>query len=170
MLRNRIYLTTKKNTKSTIIYYLLIFPFPFAQMVPGPWSNAHFQRIHARHWYMECWMCTCRDVKWEATLPWQRLCVLPASTQMPYLVVNSLVFLDHDQLSIILDILGTPSIDDFYAITSQRSREYIRALPFRKKKSFQALFPGANPLVSVVSPHFVSGQGSWLLLTNESYK
>jgi mitogen-activated protein kinase 1/3 len=52
----------------------------------------------------------------------------------------------HDQLSIILDILGTPSIDDFYAITSQRSREYIRALPFRKKKSFQALFPGANPL------------------------
>jgi mitogen-activated protein kinase 1/3 len=52
----------------------------------------------------------------------------------------------HDQLSIILDILGTPSIDDFYAITSQRSREYIRALPFRKKKSFQGLFPTASPL------------------------
>jgi mitogen-activated protein kinase 1/3 len=45
-----------------------------------------------------------------------------------------------------LDILGTPSIDDFYAITSQRSREYIRALPFRKKKSFASLFPKANPL------------------------
>jgi hypothetical protein len=27
---------------------------------------------------------------------------------------------DHHQLSIILDILGTPSIDDFYAISSQR--------------------------------------------------
>jgi len=53
---------------------------------------------------------------------------------------------DHHQLSIILDILGTPSIDDFYAITSQRSREYIRALPFRKKKSFHQLFPKANPL------------------------
>jgi len=52
----------------------------------------------------------------------------------------------HDQLSIILDILGTPSIDDFYAITSQRSREYIRALPFRKKKNFQTLFPNASPL------------------------
>ncbi|KAF8576411.1 mitogen activated protein kinase-like protein [Ramaria rubella] len=51
----------------------------------------------------------------------------------------------HHQLSIILDILGTPSLDDFYAITSQRSREYIRALPFRKKKSFSTLFPGANP-------------------------
>lgn len=53
---------------------------------------------------------------------------------------------DHDQLSIILDILGTPSIDDFYAITSQRSREYIRALPFRKKRAFASLFPAASPL------------------------
>lgn len=55
--------------------------------------------------------------------------------------------LDHHQLSIILDVLGTPSLDDFYAITSQRSREYIRALPFRKKKPFSQLFPEANPLV-----------------------
>ena len=54
---------------------------------------------------------------------------------------------DHHQLSIILDILGTPSLDDFYAITSQRSREYIRALPFRKKKPFTSLFPNANSLV-----------------------
>ncbi|KII84317.1 hypothetical protein PLICRDRAFT_95301 [Plicaturopsis crispa FD-325 SS-3] len=52
----------------------------------------------------------------------------------------------HHQLSLILDTLGTPSIDDFYAITSQRSREYIRALPFRKKKSFPAMFPQANLL------------------------
>lgn len=54
---------------------------------------------------------------------------------------------DHHQLSIILDVLGTPSLDDFYAITSQRSREYIRALPFRRKKQFSTLFPNANPLV-----------------------
>jgi len=52
----------------------------------------------------------------------------------------------HHQLSIILDVLGTPSLDDFYAISSHRSREYIRALPFRKKKSFATLFPTANPL------------------------
>ncbi|TRM62283.1 kinase-like domain-containing protein [Schizophyllum amplum] len=52
----------------------------------------------------------------------------------------------HHQLSIILDILGTPSLDDFYAITSQRSREYIRALPFRKKKNFRHLFPNASPM------------------------
>jgi len=53
---------------------------------------------------------------------------------------------DHDQLSIILDVLGTPSLDDFYAINSTRSREYIRALPFRKRKPFNTLFPKANPL------------------------
>ncbi|KAF9010288.1 kinase-like domain-containing protein [Cyathus striatus] len=52
----------------------------------------------------------------------------------------------HHQLSLILDILGTPSIDDFYAINSQRSREYIRALPFRRKKNLTQLFPKANPL------------------------
>lgn len=52
----------------------------------------------------------------------------------------------HHQLSIILDVLGTPSLDDFYAISSHRSREYIRALPFRKKKPFATLFPTANPL------------------------
>jgi mitogen-activated protein kinase 1/3 len=59
--------------------------------------------------------------------------------------------LDHHQLSIILDVLGTPSIDDFYAITSHRSKEYIRALPFRKKRNFAQLFPKANPLVSLYS-------------------
>ncbi|KAI5122097.1 hypothetical protein M0805_002219 [Coniferiporia weirii] len=52
----------------------------------------------------------------------------------------------HHQLSLILDILGTPSIDDFYAISSPRSREYIRALPFRKKRPLATLFPNANPL------------------------
>lgn len=54
---------------------------------------------------------------------------------------------DHHQLSLILETLGTPSIDDFYAINSSRSREYIRALPFKKKKSFAQMFPKANPLV-----------------------
>ncbi|KAF8761849.1 Mitogen-activated protein [Rhizoctonia solani] len=52
----------------------------------------------------------------------------------------------HHQLSLILEVLGTPSLDDFYAINSTRSREYIRALPFRKKKNFATLFPNANPM------------------------
>ncbi len=53
---------------------------------------------------------------------------------------------DHHQLSLTLEILGTPSIDDFYAISSTRSRDYIRALPFRKRRNFTQMFPKANPL------------------------
>ena len=52
----------------------------------------------------------------------------------------------HHQLSLILDVLGTPTLDEFYAISTRRSRDYIRALPFRKRKPFATLFPNANPL------------------------
>ncbi|KAF9511155.1 hypothetical protein BS47DRAFT_1377265 [Hydnum rufescens UP504] len=50
----------------------------------------------------------------------------------------------HHQLSLILDVLGTPTIDEFYAISTRRSRDYLRALPFRKKKPFSQLFPQAS--------------------------
>lgn len=52
----------------------------------------------------------------------------------------------HHQLSLILEVLGTPSLDDFYAISSLRSRDYIRSLPFCKRKNFATLFPNAEPL------------------------
>jgi len=32
----------------------------------------------------------------------------------------------HHQLTLILDVLGTPTLDEFYAINSRRSRDYIR--------------------------------------------
>lgn len=41
-------------------------------------------------------------------------------------------------------ILGTPTLDEFHSITSRRSREYIRALPIKKPKSFSSLFPHAS--------------------------
>ncbi|KDN52389.1 Pkinase-domain-containing protein [Tilletiaria anomala UBC 951] len=50
----------------------------------------------------------------------------------------------HHQLSLILDVLGTPTLEEFYAINSRRSRDYIRALPFRKRKDFAKLFPTAS--------------------------
>jgi mitogen-activated protein kinase 1/3 len=50
----------------------------------------------------------------------------------------------HHQLTLILDVLGTPSLDEYYSITSRRSREYIRALPIRKRRPFSALFPDAS--------------------------
>lgn len=53
---------------------------------------------------------------------------------------------DHHQLTLILDVLGTPSIDDFYSITSRRSRDYLRALPLRKPRDFATIYPNASPL------------------------
>ena len=52
----------------------------------------------------------------------------------------------HDQLTRVLDVLGTPTIEEFYGITSRRSKEYVREMPFRKKRSFASLYPNANPL------------------------
>lgn len=41
--------------------------------------------------------------------------------------------------------LGTPTLEEFYGITSRRSRDYIRALPIRKRRPFSVLFPDASP-------------------------
>lgn len=49
------------------------------------------------------------------------------------------------QLDLILDIIGSPTLDEFYSITSRRSRDYIRALPIRRKRPFTAIFPKASP-------------------------
>lgn len=40
---------------------------------------------------------------------------------------------------------GTPTLEEFYGITSRRSRDYIRALPIRKRRPFSVLFPKASP-------------------------
>ncbi|ODQ65392.1 extracellular signal-regulated kinase 1 [Nadsonia fulvescens var. elongata DSM 6958] len=52
----------------------------------------------------------------------------------------------HHQLTLILNVLGTPSMEDYYSIKSKRAREYIRSLPFRKKIPFSQIYPHANPL------------------------
>jgi mitogen-activated protein kinase 1/3 len=36
----------------------------------------------------------------------------------------------HKQLTLILEVLGTPTLDEFYAISSRRSRDYIRFVLF----------------------------------------
>ncbi len=53
----------------------------------------------------------------------------------------------HNQLWLIMEVLGTPLMEDYYNIKSKRAREYIRSLPFRKKIPLNTLFPeGTNPL------------------------
>ncbi|GAA5928266.1 mitogen-activated protein kinase [Sporobolomyces koalae] len=50
----------------------------------------------------------------------------------------------HNQLSLILSVTGTPTIDEFQKINSRRSRDYLRALPFQQKKDFGYLYPSAS--------------------------
>ena len=47
------------------------------------------------------------------------------------------------QLDLILDVIGTPTMEEYASITSRRSRDYIRALPIRRRRPFQTLFPNA---------------------------
>lgn len=56
----------------------------------------------------------------------------------------------HNQLWLIMEVLGTPSSEDYYNIKSKRAREYIRLLPFCKKIPFTEIFsqaPDVNPLL-----------------------
>ncbi|KAI8597791.1 kinase-like domain-containing protein [Dissophora ornata] len=52
----------------------------------------------------------------------------------------------HSQLNLILDVLGTPTMEDFYGIKSRRARDYIRTLAFKRRIPFASMFPDANPL------------------------
>lgn len=96
-----------------------------------------------------------RDVEWEAIVPWKGLYVSsfplfvsPASVtyQHPSLGHNTdTSSTDHHQLTLILDVLGTPTMEDYYGIKSRRAREYIRSLPFKKRIPFSAMFPKTSP-------------------------
>lgn len=55
----------------------------------------------------------------------------------------------HNQLWLIMEVLGTPNLEDYYNIKLKRAREYIRLLPFCKKVPLSELFgliPNVNPL------------------------
>lgn len=79
------------------------------------------------------------DAKWKALVPWQRLFVsfITLADSSFVLIVRK----DHHQLTLILDVLGTPTMEDYYGIKSRRAREYIRSLPFKKKIPMKAMFP-----------------------------
>lgn len=55
----------------------------------------------------------------------------------------------HNQLWLIMEVLGTPNSEDYYNIKLKRAREYIRLLPFCKKVLLTELFglvPNVNPM------------------------
>lgn len=68
----------------------------------------------------------------------------PALRELALYMLLELTLTSHNQLELILNVLGTPTIDEFYAITSRRSKEYIRSLQFRTKKSFRSIYPKAS--------------------------
>ena len=70
-------------------------------------------------------------------------CKLPLVPPLGYLANQEA---DHHQLTLILDVLGTPTMEDYYGIKSRRAREYIRSLPFKKKVPFRTLFPKTSDL------------------------
>ncbi|XP_014243512.1 mitogen-activated protein kinase 14A-like isoform X2 [Cimex lectularius] len=54
---------------------------------------------------------------------------------------------DHfDHLNLILKMCGTPSVEIMNKISFLEGRNYIQCLPVMKKKDFQDVFKGANPL------------------------
>ena len=50
----------------------------------------------------------------------------------------------HDQMNIILDIIGTPDISDCSFIGDAKALEYIRSFPHKLKKPFETFFPGSS--------------------------
>lgn len=52
----------------------------------------------------------------------------------------------HNQLTLILEVLGTPTMEDYYNVKSRRARDYLRSLPFTRRRPFTEMCPGANPL------------------------
>eukprot|EP01135_Chromosphaera_perkinsii_P001036 Nk52_evm6s157 gene=Nk52_evmTU6s157 len=52
-----------------------------------------------------------------------------------------------NQLNLILNILGTPCMEDLMAIKNEKARSYIQSLPFKERVPWNALYPDADPLV-----------------------
>jgi serine/threonine protein kinase len=82
------------------------------------------------------------DAQLQTSLPGQRLYVESRESCLTQAKHHS----DHHQLTLILDVLGTPTMEDYYGIKSRRAREYIRSLPFKKKIPLKVMFPKTSDL------------------------
>lgn len=51
----------------------------------------------------------------------------------------------HHQITLILDVLGTPSVETLRPFCAPRSMNYLQALPLRAPKSWATLLPDAGP-------------------------
>jgi len=113
------------------------------EMVPRPRDHAIIQDVHqgadTRHAPAILFRSLCHAP--QAIDVWAVGCILAE------MLSGRPLFPGRDyshQLDLILDVIGTPTLEEFYGITSRRSRDYIRSLPIRKRRPFTALFPQAS--------------------------
>jgi serine/threonine protein kinase len=113
-------------------------------MVPRPGDHAVIQDVHQGTRIRPVICCAVPIVMnhiFQAIDVWAVGCILAE------MLSSRPLFPGRDyshQLELILDIIGTPTLEEFYGITSRRSRDYIRSLPIRKRRPFTALFPQAS--------------------------
>ena len=128
-------------------------------MVSCTRDYAFFQDVHKGKSSMTHWGSHSLSLSCKAIDIWAVGCILGE------MLAGKPLFPGRDyghQLNLILDVIGiwfltrleyyyndiyegTPTLDEFYAITSRRSRDYLRALPICKRRSFTSLFPKATP-------------------------
>jgi hypothetical protein len=108
------------------------------EMVQSPRSHVIVQDVHQINRRLVSRLYPSRDVERKTIIPRKGL------VSTPFCSMRKKANDSHNQLQLILDVLGTPTIDEFYAITSRRSKEYIRSLAFRKKIPFKQLYPKAS--------------------------
>ena len=119
-------------------------------MVPRPGDNAVLQDVHKgasvrpdlfSALFRSCSRTHVHTCTFQAIDVWAVGCILAE------MLSGRPLFPGRDyshQLDLILDVIGTPTLEEFYGITSRRSRDYIRSLPIRKRRPFTALFPHAS--------------------------
>jgi hypothetical protein len=137
-------------------------------MVQSPRGHVIFQDVHQINRCLVSRLYPSRDVEWKTIIPRKGL----VSTPLLYFLeenVEQKLINSHNQLQLILDVLGTPTIDEFYAITSRRSKEYIRSLAFRKKIPFKQLYPKASDEAIDFLDHTLTCMSFLLFLSLLSY-
>jgi len=80
--------------------------------------------------------------------PSDRMALFPGKSCFPLSADHPLAYTHpKDQLSVIFDVIGTPSPEDIDAVSSRKARNYLRSLPKREQKDFKTMYPGADPAV-----------------------
>lgn len=65
--------------------------------------------------------------------------------------IDMRIILARSQVELIFEYIGTPAEEEIDQIPKARWKKLVKSLPKRKKKEFETLFPGANPLGKITA-------------------